>query len=114
MASAWVTSGSLFAGMSGLQIPALADGYFTIAHTSSAPQPVEHGDVEMVTPENCIVTVPTWLSFLYSKLQKEIEYFGNVILEIQRQEENPPQLAPDIYATYKVALHYLRQLYGSV
>ena len=43
-------------------------------------------DVEMVTPEKRIVTAPAWLSFMYSELQKEIEYIGNVILEIQRQE----------------------------
>ena len=38
---------------------------------------------------------------------------GNIIVEIQRQEENPRYLAPDICAVYEIALHYQRQLYES-
>ena len=68
-------------------------------------------DVEMVTPEKHVVTAPAWLSFLYSQLQREIEYLGNVIIEIQRQEQNPRHLAPNICAAYELALHYQRQLY---
>ena len=56
---------------------------------------------------------PSWLSFMYSELQKAVEYLGYVILEIQRQEQNPPHLAPDIFAAYELALHYQRQLYES-
>ena len=36
---------------------------------------------------------------------------GNVILEIQRQKQNPCQLAPDIYSAYELALHYKQTLY---
>ena len=50
---------------------------------------------------------------MYSELQKEIEHLGNVILEIQRQEQNPRHLAPDICAAYELALEYQRQLYES-
>ena len=64
----------------------------------------------MVTPEKRIVTAPAWLSLMYSELQKEIEYLGHVILEIQRQEQNPRHLAPDICALNELALHYQQQL----
>ena len=67
----------------------------------------------MVTLEKRIVTAPAWHSFMYSELQKEIEYLGNVIHEIQRQEQNPRHLAPDICAAYKLTLHYQRPLYES-
>ena len=67
----------------------------------------------MVTPEKRVVTAPAWLSFMYSELQREIEYLGNVIVEIQGQEQNPRHLAPDISAAYELALHYQRQLYES-
>ena len=67
----------------------------------------------MVNPEEHILTAPAWLSFMYSKLQKGIEYLGNVILEVQRQEQNPRHLAPDICAAYELALHYQRQLQES-
>ena len=70
-------------------------------------------DVEMVTPEKRVVTAPAWLSFMYSKLQGEIEYLGNIIVEIQRQEQNPHYLAPDMCAAYELTLHYQRQLYES-
>ena len=67
----------------------------------------------MVTPVKRIVTAPAWLSFMYAELQKEIEYMGYVILEIQRQEQNPRHIAPDICAAYELALSYKRQLYNS-
>ena len=67
----------------------------------------------MVTPEKRVVTAPAWLSFMYSELQREIEYLGNVIVEIQRQEQNPRHLVPNICASYELALHYQRQLYES-
>ena len=86
MASSWSVFSDLFAGKSGKQSQALALRDFTIACTSSALQPVGDTDVEMVTPGKRIVTAPAWLSYMYSELQKEIEYMGNVILEIQRQE----------------------------
>ena len=70
-------------------------------------------DVEMVTPEKRVVTAPAWLSFMYCELQRENEYLGNVIVEIQRQEQNPRHHAPDICAAYELALHYQRQLYES-
>ena len=60
----------------------------------------------MVTPEKQIVTAPAWLRFMYSEIQKEIEYLGNVIVVIQRQVQNPRHLAPDVYAAYELALHY--------
>ena len=69
--------------------------------------------MEMVTPEKRIVTAPAWLSFMYSELQIVIMYMGNVILEIQRQEQNPRHIAPDICAVYELALSYQRQLYKS-
>ena len=99
MASSSGTFGSLLAGKgAGKQSQALTLRDFTIARTSSALQPVRDTDVEMVTPEKRIVTAPAWLSYMYSKLQREIEYMGNVILEIQRQEQNPRHIAPDICA----------------
>ena len=82
MASSSGTFGSLFAGKSGKQNQAIALCDCTITRTCSALQPVGDMDVEMVTPEKRIVTAPAWLSFMYSELQKEIEYLGNVILEI--------------------------------
>ena len=69
--------------------------------------------MEMVTPEKRIVKAPAWLSFMYSELQKEIEYMGNVILEIQSQEQNSCHIAPDICAAYKLALSYQGQVYES-
>ena len=113
MASSSDTFGSLFAGKSGKQNHTLALRDFTIACTSSALQPVGDTDAEMVTPEMRIVTAPAWLSFMYSELQKEIKYLGNVMLEIQRQEQNPRHLATDICTAYKLGLHYQRQLYES-
>ena len=67
----------------------------------------------MVIPEKRLVTAPAWLSFMYSELQREIEYLGNVIVKIQRQEQNPRHLAANICAAYEHALHYQRQLYES-
>ena len=67
----------------------------------------------MVTPEKRIVTAPAWLSYMYTKLQKEIKYMGNVILEIQKQVQNPRHIAPDICATSKLAISYQRQVYES-
>ena len=113
MASSSGTFGNLFAGKSEKQNQAIALCDFTITRTSSALQPVRDMDVEMVTPEKRLVTAPAWLSFMYSELQKEIVYLGNVILQIQRQEQNPRHLTPDICATYELALHYQRQLYES-
>ena len=78
MASSSSVFGELFAGKLGKQSQALTLRDFTIARTSSAPQPVGDTDVEMVTPETRIVTAPAWLSYMYSELQKEIEYMGNV------------------------------------
>ena len=69
--------------------------------------------MEMVTPEKRIVTAPMWHLFLSSELQKEIEYLGNVILVIQRQEQNSPHLAPDIYAAFEPAVHYQQQVHES-
>ena len=111
MASSSSDFGDLFAGKSGQQTQALALRDFTITRTSSALQPVGDTDVDMVTPEKRIVTAPTCLSYMYSELHKEIEYLGNVILEIQRQEHNPLHIAPDICAAYELALHNQRQLY---
>ena len=102
--------GDLFAVKSGKQSQALTLRGFTIARTSSALQPVGDTDVEMVTVEKRILTAPAWLSYMYSELQREIEYMGNVILEIQRQEQNPRHIAPDICAAYELALSYQRQL----
>ena len=82
MASSSSIFGDLFAGKSGKQSQALTQRDFTMARTSSALQPVGDMDVEMVTPEKHIVTAPAWLSYMDSELQKEIEYMGNVILEI--------------------------------
>ena len=113
MASSSSVFGDLFAGKSGKQSQALTLRDFTIARTSEALQPVGDTDVEMVTPEKRIVTAPAWLSYMYSELQKEIEYMGNVILEIQRQELNPRHIALDICAAYELALSYQRQLYES-
>ena len=113
MASSSSVFGDLFAGKSGKQSQALTLRDFTIARTSSALQPVGDTDVEMVTPEKRIVTDPACLSFMYSELQKEIEYMGNVILEIQRQEQNPRHITPDICTAYELALSYKWQLYES-
>ena len=105
--------GDLFAGKSGKQSQALTVRDFTIARTSSALQPAGDTDVEMVTAEKRIVTAPAWLSYMYSELVKEIEYMGNVILKIPRQEQNPRHIAPDICATYELALSKQWQLYES-
>ena len=102
--------GDLVGGKAAKLSQALILRNFTIVRTSSALQPVGDTDVEMVTPQKRLVTAPAWLSFLYSELQREIEYLGNVIIEIQRQEQNPCHLAPDICAAYELALHYQRQL----
>ena len=111
MASSSSVFGDLFANKPGKQSQALTLRDFTIGRTSSALQPVGVTDVEMVTPEKRIVTAPAWLSYMYSELQKEIEYMGNVILEIQRQEQNPRHIAPDNCTAYEPALSYQRQLY---
>ena len=87
-------------------VPGLALREFTIARTSSALQPVGDTDVEMVTPEKRKLTAPVWLSYMYSELQKEIEHMGNVIVEIQRHEQNPGHIAADICAAYELALSY--------
>ena len=114
MASSSGTFGSLFEGKgAGKQSQAITLRDFTIARTSSDLQPAGDTDVEMVTPEKRIVTAPVWLSYMYSELQKEIEHMGNIILEIQRQEQNPCHIAPDIWAAYELALSYQRQLYES-
>ena len=108
------TFGDLFAGEGvGKQSLALALCDFTIARTCSDSQPVGNMDMEMVIPEKRIVMAPAWLSFMYSELQKEIEYLGNVIPEIQSQEPNPRHLARNICAAYELALHYQWQLYES-
>ena len=110
MSSSSGTFGSLFGGKgAGKQSQALTLCDFTIARTASALQPVRDTDVEMVTPEKRIVTAHAWLSFMYSELQKDIEYLGNVFLQIQREEQNPRHLAADICAAYEPALHYQRQ-----
>ena len=101
MASSLGNFGQLFAGKGvEKQSQALALRDITIACTSSALQPCRDTDVEMVTPEKHIVTSPVWLSFVYYELQKEIKHLGNVILEIQRQKQNPHHLTPDICAAY--------------
>ena len=105
--------GDLFGGKPAQPRQALSLRDFTIVRTSSALQPVGDMDVEIVTPEKRVVTAPAWLSFMYSELQREIEYLGNVIIEIQRQEQNPRHLALDICAAYEFALHYQRKLYES-
>ena len=105
--------GDLFGGKPAKPSPVLSRRDFTIVRTSSAPQPVRDTDVEMVTREKRVVTAPAWLSFMYSELQREIEYLGNVIVEIQRQEQNLRHRAPNICADYEIALHYQRQLYES-
>ena len=105
--------GNLFGGKPAKSSQALSLRDFTIVRTSSALHPVGDTDVEMVTPEKRVVTAPAWLSFMYSELQREIKYLGNIIFEIQRQEQNPRHLAPDICAAYELALHYQRQLYES-
>ena len=114
MASSSGTFGSLFARkVAGKQSLALTLRDFTIARTSSALQPFGDTDVQMVTPEKRIVTATAGLSYMYSELQKVIEYMCNVILEIQRQEQKPCHIAPDICAAYELALSYQRQLYES-
>ena len=80
------SSGSVFSNCySGKQAQtsqALALGDFIIARTSSALQPVGNKDMERVTPEKHIFKAPAWLSYMYSKLQREIEHFGNIILTL--------------------------------
>ena len=105
--------GNLFGGKPAKSSQALSLRDFSIVQTSSALRPVGETAVEMVTPEWRVITVPAWLSFMYSELQTEFENLGNVIVEIQRQEQNPRYLGPDICAAYELALHYQRQLYKS-
>ena len=57
--------------------------------------------------------MPVWHSFMYSELQREIEYLCKVIIENQRLEQKPYHLAPEICDAYELALHKLRQLYES-
>ena len=114
MAFSTGTFGSLFAGKGvGKQSWALQLRDLTIARTSTGLQPVGYTDVEIITPEKRIFTASVWLSYMYSELQKEIEYMGSVILEIRRQEQNPRQIAPDVCAAYQLALCYQLQLYES-
>ena len=84
MSSSGSVFGDLFGGKPGNQSQAIALRDFTIAITSSALQPVGDTDVEIVTPEKRILMAPVWLFYLYSEQQKEKEYLGNVIREIQR------------------------------
>ena len=65
----------------------------------------------MVTREKPIVKALTWLSYMYSELQREIEHLGNIILELQRQEQNPRHIAQNDCDAYELALQYQRQLY---
>ena len=104
MLSSGSVFGDLFSGKPAQTSKALAVRNFTIAHTSSALQPVGDTDVEMVTPEKRIVKGPSWLSHMYSKLQREIEHLGNIIHELQRREENPRYIAPNICDAYELAL----------
>ena len=83
MASSSSVFGDLFVGQSGEQTQALPQCNFTIARTSSSLQQVGDTDDEMVIPEKHRVTVPAWLSYIYSEVHKEIEYLGNVFLDIQ-------------------------------
>ena len=48
---------------------------------------------------------------MYSELHREIEHLGNIILELQRYEQNPRHIAPNICDAYELALQYQRQLY---
>ena len=48
---------------------------------------------------------------MYSELHREIEHLGNINLELQRQEQNPHHIAPNICDAYELALQYQRQLY---
>ena len=65
----------------------------------------------MVTPEKRRVKAPVWLSNMYSELQREVGNLGNIILEIQRQEQNLCHIAPNICDAYELALQYQWQLY---
>ena len=69
--------------------------------------------MEMVTSEKRVVTATAWLSFMYSELHREIEYLGNLIVEIQSEEQNPRHLALDICVADGLTLHYQWQLYES-
>ena len=105
--------GDLFGGKPAKPSQALSLRDFTVVRTSSPLHPVGDMDVEMVTPGKRVVTATAWLSFMYSELHREIEYFGNVIVDIQRKAQNPRHLAPDICAANELALYYQRQLYES-
>ena len=111
MSSSGSVFGDLFGGKPAQTSQALALRDFTIACTSSALQLVGDTDVEMVTPEKRIVKAPAWLSYMYSELHREIEHLGNIILELQRQEQNPRHIAPNICDAYELALQFQRQLY---
>ena len=45
---------------------------------------------------------------MYSELQREIEHLGNIILELQREEQNPHHIAQNICDAYELALQYQR------
>ena len=111
MSSSGSVFSDLFGGKSAQPSQALALRKFTIARTSSALQPVGDMDVEMVTPEKRIVKAPAWLSYMYSELQREIEYLGSIILKLLKQEQNLCHIAPNICNAYELALLYQRQLY---
>ena len=64
----------------------------------------------MVTPAKCLVIARTWLLGMYSDIDQEIVYLGNIILDIQRQDQNPHQLTSDISADFELALHYQWQI----
>ena len=104
MSSSGSVFGALFGGKPAQPSQALALRDFTITRTSSALQPVGDTDIEMVTPEKRVVKAPAWLSCMYSELQREIEHLGNIILELQRQEQNPRHIAPNICDAYELAL----------
>ena len=84
MASSSGIFGNLFTGKSGNQSQVLTLYHCTISLTCSAIQPVGDMDVEMGTPEKPIEMAHVWLPFMYSELEEEIEYRGNVMLKIQR------------------------------
>ena len=111
MSSSGSVFGHVFGGKPAQTSQALTLRDLTIARTSSALQPVGDTDMEMVTPEKRIVKAPAWLSYMYFELQREIEHLGNIILELQRQEQNPRHIAPNICEAYELALQYQRQLY---
>ena len=112
MPSSGSVFGDLFGGKPAQTSHALTLHDITIAHTSSALQPVGDTDIEMVTPEKCIVKASAWLFYMYSELQREIVHLGNIILELRRQEQNPRHIAPNICDANELALQYQPQLYG--